>query len=427
MIPNSANLFSASESAPQKESVARAAGSGEAIDGMVRTRLRVAVVTPIPTPYRDPFWSVFAGIPGTELTVYYCAAGKPDRPWTDGWQQDYDSEFLPGRNLLSWRGADRSCYWNSGITRRLSEGRFDALIVAGYNHITLLAAILWAVKTRTPFFLMCESHLRSPRVGWQQRLKRPFLEWIVRNSAGVLPTGQLASEYMANFGAPREKMTRFPNTPDLARLESEISRLRQNQASPVPPQLAGRPLILFVGRLIPKKRAELVIRAFHGIQAETQAGLVIVGDGPLRAKLEELVRELGLTERVHFAGFLQPDQVFGWYAVACVLVLPSSETWGVVVIEALAAGVPVIVSNEVGCYPDVVDDPALGTVVPARSETALRDALRGQLKASVTAEDFQTAWNKTRFRLGYYEVALAMHDAVARSVAAAAELRSGRK
>lgn len=402
-------------------SLVNAAGSGEASDGAARNRLRVAVVTPIPTPYRDPFWSVFAGIPETELTVYYLAAGKPDRPWTAGWQRDYVSEVLPGRNLLRWRGADQSCYWNSGVTRRLSEGHFDALIVAGYNHPTLLAAIRWAVKSKTPYFLMCESHLRSPRSWWKQRLKRPFVEWIVRRSAGVLPTGKFAADYLAEYGAPRETMTPCPNIPDVVRIESEVSKLRRSQASTAPPKLAGRPLILFVGRLIPKKRAELVIRAFHGIQARTEAGLVIVGDGPLRAGLEELVDELGLTERVHFSGFLQPDEVLGWYAVASVFVLPSSETWGVVVIEALAAGVPVVVSDEVGCHPDVVGDPALGTVVPARSESALGEALWHQLKNCAGREEFQSARDQVMARLRYLPIAMAMHAAVMRSVAAAAE------
>ncbi len=72
--------------------------------------IRVAVVTPIPTPYRDPFFNVVAAKPDVSLDVFYCSAGKADRPWDGQWRRDYHAEVLPGRNLLWFRGADASCY-----------------------------------------------------------------------------------------------------------------------------------------------------------------------------------------------------------------------------------------------------------------------------------------------------------------------------
>ena len=129
--------------------------------------MRIAVVTPIPTPYRDPFWIELARCPGIELKVYYCTGGKADRPWTVDWRDGLETETLRGWNLLRWRGSDASCFWNPAILRRLSEGRFDAIIFAGYNHVTMLAAMLFAVRRRIPFFLLCESHGLSRRSGWK--------------------------------------------------------------------------------------------------------------------------------------------------------------------------------------------------------------------------------------------------------------------
>lgn len=395
--------------------VPAAAVAGGSAAAATAGTLRLGVVTPIPTPYRDPFWNVLSGTPGVDLTVYYCAAGKPDRPWKATWKNEFTAEVLPGRNLLSWRGADQSCYWNPGILGRLRQGRFDALLISGYNHFTLLVTILWAVWTRTPYFLMCESHLRSARSGWVKRLKRPFVEWVIRHAAGCVPTGQLAADYVAHYGAAPDRLLFCPNIPDVGLIESEMIRLRAGAESPVPESLRGRPLILFVGRLIPKKRAELLIRAFHSIQGENNAGLVIIGDGPLRPALEALVRDLQLVDRVHFAGFVQPEQVWSWYARAHVFVLPSSETWGVVVIEALAAGLQLIVSDEVGCHPDVVVDGALGEVVPARDERALVEALRRQLHASTArGDDYRAARDATLSRFRYDWVARTMHDAIRR-------------
>lgn len=363
--------------------------------------MRVGVVTPIPTPYRDPFWNAFSRTPGVDLTVFYCSAGKSDRPWTEGWENDFRSEVLPGRNLLSWRGADASCFWNPGIRNRLAAGQFDALLIGGYNHPTMWAALRFAVRRRIPFFLMCESHLRKHRSGWKQTLKRPVLRWIVKRAAGFLPTGRLSAEFLQYYGADPRAMTALPNVPDLVCVRTQVQALRGSAPSPLPAELAGRPVVLFVGRLIPKKRAELVIRAFAEIDARLGAVLAIVGDGPLRPELEVLADQLGIRSRVHFAGFVQPREVLRWYALARVFVLPSSETWGVVVLESLAAGVPVIVSDEVGCVEDVVRDPALGTVVPARSQEALRDALQRELHREPPGTDFQLAWQVVETGMRY--------------------------
>ena len=147
-------------------------------------------------------------------------------------------------------------------------------------------------------------------------------------------------------------------------------------------QYGGRPIVLFAARLIPKKRPQLLLRAFHQTCDRHDAVLAIVGDAPLRGDLEQTARDLGIKDRVHFAGFVDPADMPRWYANARVFVLPSSETWGVAVIESLASGTPVIVSDEVGCHPDVVTDGHLGQVVAVGRHTAWNAALARSLKTS---------------------------------------------
>src|SRR5690242_4986009 len=115
--------------------------------------VRIAVVTPVPTPYRDPFWSEVERLRGVDLTVFYCAPGKLDRPWKSTWRRDYAYQVLPGWNLARFRGSDASCFWNPGICGRLSSGRFDGLVVDGYNHLTMWAAIAFGLRRNLPFFL----------------------------------------------------------------------------------------------------------------------------------------------------------------------------------------------------------------------------------------------------------------------------------
>lgn len=388
----------------------------------LRSKVRLAVVTAIPTPYRDPFWNELARLPEIDLTVYYCSAGKADRPWKDDWRRDYECKILPGRNLLAWRGPDASCFWNPGIVRSLAGGNFDAVIVGGYNHLTMWATMLLCVWRKIPFYLMSESHLRCRRSRWKSWFKRPFLRWIVSHAAGMLPTGALAAEFLATYGACPSRMTLVPNVPDLERLRHDAARLREENEFPGPPGFAGRPLALFVGRLIPKKRAELLIRALHGMQGGAEAVLVIVGDGPQRKELERLVENLGLQSRVHFAGFVQPDEVLRWYAFARVMVVPSSETWSVAVLEALAAGVPVVVSDEVGCCVDVINDPAVGTIVRAGDRDSLTQALEQRLARPADRTLVEQAWEPVRQTLCYSAVARNLADTVCGLPAARSQL-----
>lgn len=378
-----------------------------------RSTLRIAVVTPIPTPYRDPFWSEVAGIPGVKLSVFYCSKGMADHPWTEQWSREFEAEVLPGSNLFRRRGADASLYWNPSVAQRLAAGRFDAILIGGYNHPTMWAAMFFAVRNKVPYFLMCESHERFLRPRWKRRLKRPLLRWVVKHAAGFLPTGTLATEYLCSFGARPEQMLVLPNVPDVERLRAQVAQLRNEQDFPGPPEFAGRRIVLFVGRLIPKKRAELVIRAFQEAACPDTV-LAIVGDGELRRPLEQLVNELGIRAKVHFAGFVQPHEVLRWYACAGLFVLPSSETFGAAVVEALAAGVPVVVSDEVGACVDVVNNESVGTIVPARDQVALVNALRQRMDSPTSHEIVDHAWEVIRYRLTYPVLAQHLVDGIAR-------------
>lgn len=355
--------------------------------------MRVAVITPIPTPYRDPFWGHVAAQAQIELDVYYCAAGKSDRPWSATWPRDFRWEVLPGRNLLSWRGADDSCYWNRDVTGRLAAGRYDAIIVGGYNHPTMLSAIAFAQRRQIPYFMMCETYQRRAS-GLKSVVKRAMVGRVMRRAAGTFPTGRLSGEYVVSYGARPERVVPIPNVPDVETLSAESARLRDEHED-------GRPTVLFVGRLIPKKRAGLLLRAFAGMRGSPDARLVIVGDGPERSMLEQQARELQIGERVTFTGFRQPAEVIGWYSRASVYVMPSSETWGVSVIEALSCGAPVIVSDGVGCHPDVVTDDRVGQVVRAGDEAELRSALESQLGSRRGAAEVRTAWESTRCSFRY--------------------------
>ena len=133
--------------------------------------------------------------------------------------------------------------------------------------------------------------------------------------------------------------------------------------------------------------------------------LIVVGDGVERGALEKQARAAGLAPRVHFVGFAQPVDVPRHYAMADLFVLPSAETWGVVVLEALASGLPVLVSDQVGCHPDAVTGPAVGAVLPKGDADLWAAALATWAGRPPPPSTIGTAWAATFDSLRYPVIA----------------------
>jgi glycosyltransferase involved in cell wall biosynthesis len=140
--------------------------------------------------------------------------------------------------------------------------------------------------------------------------------------------------------------------------------------------------ILFVGRLVERKGIKNLIKAFADIQNEIPHKLIIIGDGPERPELEDLVNRLNIGSRVHLTGWISADEKLLYYEKCSFFVLPAiydkhgdTEGLGVVMIEAMSCAKPVIASN-VGGITDVVIDGKNGLLVPPGDVNALADAIK---------------------------------------------------
>jgi phosphatidylinositol alpha-1,6-mannosyltransferase len=162
--------------------------------------------------------------------------------------------------------------------------------------------------------------------------------------------------------------------------------------------ISGAPVALYVGRLVGVKSVDTLLRAFQGVQRLLpDAGLAIVGDGPLRGSLQGMAGALGL-RHVTWGGFVQPADLARYYAAADLFALPSyDEPWGVVVMEAMACGLPVVLSERVGCARDLVAAGENGSVVPWNETNAWSTALATILAdARLRRKMGACSWDKVR-------------------------------
>jgi glycosyltransferase involved in cell wall biosynthesis len=256
------------------------------------------------------------------------------------------------------------------IWRLLSHERFDVLVVGGWSLFGTQAAILWARTHRVPYLLMAENHLREPRPTWVRALRRVVLPRIIRPAAGYLATGTLGREHALAYGARAETIHVFPNTIDVddfaARVEAARVRRDENRAEL---RIARDAVaVLTVGRLIPFKAVDVLVNAVE--RAGDPLHLVVVGDGPERRALD------ARATRATFAGFLERDRLVEAYAAADVFALLSRrETWGVAVNEAMAASLPLVLSDRVGAAADLLVPGENGELVPVEDADAAARAL----------------------------------------------------
>jgi glycosyltransferase involved in cell wall biosynthesis len=357
-----------------------------------------------PIQYQAPLLRRIAQEPDIDLTVFFGSdfsvrdykdegfgvGVKWDVPLLEG----YRHEFLP----VLRENADPGVLspLNYGILSRLRGSKdvacFDVLWVHGYSSVNALQAMLAAKALGIPVLVRAEPWLGDrDRSGPTLAAKRLFFKLLRELVDGVLPIGTLNAEYWRHYLGEDFPLFQMPYAVDNRYFQSRCIEAREGSAA-LRNELnldPTRPVILFASKLQHRKRCADLLNAYKnlspGASSELDPYLVIVGDGEERVALEKLTAEYGLGG-VRFCGFRNQSELPQFFAIATVFVLPSRhEPWGLIVNEVMNAGRAVIVSDEVGCQPDLVKDGVEGCVFPAGDIAALTDALRRVLVTPETA------------------------------------------
>jgi 1,2-diacylglycerol 3-alpha-glucosyltransferase len=291
------------------------------------------------------------------------------------------------------------------------------------------AALAWCRRRKRIAVIMSDSKRDdAPRRRWREWMKRS----LVADYDAALVSGTRARDYLCELGM-RPEVIRLGY--DVVDNEFFAERAAQYRAEPSSSDLPGLGLeesfFLASARLIPRKNIAGLIGAYARYRSVSPApwGLVILGDGPERPALLARVEDQGI-EGVTFAGHhSDPDLVVRYYAAAsCFVHPPLQEQWGLVVNEAMAARLPVIVSAEAGCAPQLVQDAVNGYVFGAADEGQLADLMqRMSALASQELDAFGAAsqaivaeWSPDRFASGLWEAFAAGTETSTRSSASTA-------
>jgi glycosyltransferase involved in cell wall biosynthesis len=268
--------------------------------------------------------------------------------------------------------------WRTGglIIEQLIKDPPAALLVCGYATPSTFRVIKWA-SGRIPLMIWGDSNIHGDTVtGYKRLIKDRLVRWAVSKADAIMPCGVNGKKFFARYGCPAQKMFAFPVEPDYEMIEKcpkeTIDAARERWK--IDP---ARKRLLVCGRFISVKGIDVGIDAFVAIaDRRPDWDLFIVGDGPLRKFLEARV-PARLKHRVTCAGFIDKQDVVNAIYHQCeVLVHPSNkDAWGVVLLEASAAGLAIVTTPVVGASPEFVADHESGRLFTAGDRKGLTDAL----------------------------------------------------
>jgi glycosyltransferase involved in cell wall biosynthesis len=357
-------------------------------------KLKLAYMVSYPIQYQAPLLRRLAQEPDIDLTVFFWSDhtakeytdegfGGVQVKWDVPLLEGYKYEFLP---IVRHSTEITFCApINRGFYRALEKGRFDAIWLHGYWNINCLLTMVAAKLLGIPLLERAEGTLIDhPRSRFKLAIKRAFFSIIRHFIHAVLPISSRNKDYWVHYLGPDFPSFMVPYAVDNAYFQ-RMSAIASQSREELRQQLnlePNRPIILYASKLISRKRCIDLIDAYLGIKplaGGKRPYLLIVGDGSERATCEARVRAVGELS-VHFLGFQNQSQLARFFDLCDLFVLPSVyEPFALIVNEVMNAGRTIIISDEVGCQPDLVADGVNGRVFPAGNVAALRAALESVL------------------------------------------------
>jgi glycosyltransferase involved in cell wall biosynthesis len=322
---------------------------------MVRTRRRVALVTNIASHYRLPLFRLLA----TEFGADFFFTGAGERRY---WSSDHSTST----DGIHARAARNPIALFSALVRR----RYDCLVIGLVGRCSLVAAVMAAKLMRRPYVLWIGIWSRPETVF--HKLVWPFVRYLLRDADAILVYGPHVAAFIEAEVGRRDRVFEAFQAVEYEPFAHVAKQSRETERNDL--------RALFVGRLEPEKGLDVLLESLALCAPEVE--LDLIGSGSAESELRNRVIDAGLADRVRFSGYVPQSGLPARYAEADVLVIPSvttrrfREPWGLVVNEAMSAGLPVIASSAVGAAAGgLVVEGETGMIVPEGDRRSLARSL----------------------------------------------------
>lgn len=307
-------------------------------------KMKIAIITNIPTPYRRKQWECYSKCKYLDISIFYCAKTEKERYWDVYRSEGVKEIFLNGINYGDF-------HFNPGILKILFQD-FDLYFVGGYGFPTVVISIFILNILNKPWVLIFDgiSPLELKR---DNSILRKFL---IKGAISYFANGTVSKKYLEKNGIPRKKIFNqfmtvdvdylIQKRKDLTKVRREI-RLKYKIST-------DSVVVIYSGRLVRNKGVQDLIEVVRNLKNQGyNIKSLIVGDGNYMQNLKRLSQDI--QSDIIFTGYINPEELYNYYYASDLFVLPThNDAWGLVVNEAMACGLPVIVTDAAGCSIDLI-------------------------------------------------------------------------
>ena len=342
-----------------------------------------------PIQYFAPLYAYLNAAPDLDVTALYLSDVSV-RGGTDagfGREVKWDVDLLSGYRSVFLGAAARSRepggFWSlvgPQVWNEPRSGRYDALWLHGHNYAANLIALAAAKTAGLPVMMRSETHLGLPCHGVKAVVRRPLMGALYHWCDRLLAIGSGNAAFYRAMGVSDQKIFLVPYSVDNNRFV-QATKLTQEQRIAVRKRYSvplDRTVVLYAAKFTRRKRPGDLLEAARRLKSTANRPFTVVmaGSGELEPELRSFCVKHGL-DNVVFTGFVNQSELPALYGASDVFVLPSEhEPWGLAVNEAMCAGLPVVVSREVGCVADLVRDGINGYAPGAGDIEGLSHALQ---------------------------------------------------
>lgn len=302
------------------------------------------IIDNIITPYEIARYNEINKVLRGKLEVWFQKKAEINRSWTYLPKIKFEHKYLDGELLKL-----------VGLLHK-NKKNIDRIVCCGWDSVIYLYALWFCKKNKIRFTLWSGSTLYEK--SWLRTLSLPVIKYIVRQADDFIAYGTRAKEYLIWLGARKDTINIFLNSVDVDYFHSESLRVKKNKLKLREKyNLPGKDTVfIYVGQLIRRKGILELIHAFAKLSSiNKKIALIIVGEGELNKEIELFISKYPET-KIKLVGYIQYNRLPEVYALSDALVLPSKEEiWGLVVNEALASEIPVLVSKFAGCSVDLIN------------------------------------------------------------------------
>ncbi len=341
--------------------------------------MKILVITNIPNPYRLPLFNELNQQliqSNMELKVIFAAETYSRRKFVlDMKDCKFNFAFL-GSSQISFGDSEKTTFRYGNLSDVLKKEQPDRIIVSGFSMATM--KVWWYTRFRKAEFLIWSGSVtvKGKGMGVLRRLQRSLL---IAYSSAFVVYGERAKKYLLSLNVNEEKIFKGINTVDTTFFSEQSQILKENRVNST-----NKKHITFVGYLSKRKNVSQLINCIQLLKTQRNDFMLeVIGDGDDKVQLMDLVKEMNLDDCIHFAGFKQKNELPEYYSRTDVFLFQTNfDIWGLVLNEAMAAGLACIVSPNAGAADDLIVEGETGFVIDFNDEKKIVEKINELLDNS---------------------------------------------